>query len=289
MIWRSGWHGVAPEIAPVRQESRKFVLLIEAEFITLFFTESMQLTLYGNCIEIEYGERSHLYSQALAWIEHQSSRPLDPPESEGTMHLKFSRDIKTLLEKLADQPLTLKDILAETSERGFSLVIGLLVLPFLLPMPPGLTGILGTGCLILSVQMALGRRSPWLPRRIAHYRFPRRFVLQVLKNVQRSTRLLERIARPRWTRLATSPHIWQLNGLCISWLALLLISPIPFTNPIPTIGILLFVIATLETDGLLMCIGYGLTILITLLFGLAILLIWESPALLQQWLNSIAA
>jgi hypothetical protein len=79
------------------------------------------------------------------------------------MHLRFSQDIKSLLERLANQPLTLGDILAETSERGFSLVIVLLVLPFLFPMPPGLTGPLGSACLILAVQMALGKRSPWLP------------------------------------------------------------------------------------------------------------------------------
>jgi hypothetical protein len=40
--------------------------------------------------------------------------------------------------------------------------------------------------------------------------------------------------------------------------------PIPFTNPIPTAGILLLAVATLEADGLLMCVAYGLTIAITL-------------------------
>ncbi|MHC5856539.1 MAG: exopolysaccharide biosynthesis protein, partial [Nostoc sp.] len=32
------------------------------------------------------------------------------------MHLRFSQDIKSLLQRLAEQPLTLGDILAETSE-----------------------------------------------------------------------------------------------------------------------------------------------------------------------------
>ncbi|PMB02281.1 exopolysaccharide biosynthesis protein, partial [Fischerella thermalis CCMEE 5328] len=45
------------------------------------------------------------------------------------MHLKFSQDIKLLLQRLAEKPLSLGDILAETSERGFNLVIALLVLP----------------------------------------------------------------------------------------------------------------------------------------------------------------
>jgi len=203
------------------------------------------------------------------------------------MHLRFSQDIKLLLERLANQPLTLADIMAETSERSFSLVIGLLVLPFLFPMPPGSTGPLGLGCLLLAVQMALGRRSPWLPKKIARFKFPRWFALQLLKNLKRFTWVVEKIARPRLLKLVESPQIWRLNGLCIAWLTLLLISPVPFTNPIPTVGILLFVVATLEADGLLMCISYVVTVLITLFFGFIIYVLWQAPSLIQNLLLSL--
>lgn len=198
------------------------------------------------------------------------------------MHLRFSHDIKNLLERLLHQPLTLADIMAETSERGFSLIIGLLVLPFLFPMPPGFTTILGMGCLLLSLQMAIGRRTPWLPRKVALFQFPQKLILLLLKNLGRTTRFLERIARPRWSGIAENRSIWRLNGLCIAWLTILLMLPIPMTNPIPTVGILLFVIATLESDGLLMCISYGLTTVITAIFVLAIYLLWQSP----EWIES---
>jgi len=198
------------------------------------------------------------------------------------MHLRFSQDIKSLLERLANQPLTLGDILAETSERGFSLVIVLLVLPFLFPMPPGLTGPLGSACLILAVQMALGKRSPWLPKQIASFKFPNWFVLRLLQNLKRVTRILEKIAHPRLVKLAQSRRIWRLNGICIAWLTVLLISPIPFTNPIPTVGILLLAVATLEADGLLMCISYVVTILITLFFGFIFYALWQAPSLLPN-------
>ena len=198
------------------------------------------------------------------------------------MRLRFSQDLKLLLERLASQPLSLGDIMAETSERGFSLVITLLVLPFLFPMPPGLTGPLGSACLLLAVQMALGKRSPWLPEKIAQFKFPSWFILQLLQNLKRVTGVLEKIARPRLLRLAESPQVWRLNGVCIAWLTLLLISPIPFTNPIPTVGILLLAAATLEADGLLMCISYAVTGLITLLFGFIIYALWQAPTLLPN-------
>jgi hypothetical protein len=161
-------------------------------------------------------------------------------------------------------------------------VIGLLVLPFLFPVPPGLTGIPGAGCILLGMQMALGRRSPWLPRKVARFQFPQAFAKQLLHNVRRVTRVFEKVTRPRLTRIASHPSIWQFNGLCITWLAILLIAPIPFTNPFPTIGILLLVVAMLESDGLLMCIAYALTLLITIACGIIAYLLWQVPDLIQN-------
>jgi hypothetical protein len=196
------------------------------------------------------------------------------------IHLRFSQDIKLLLQRLAQQPLTLGDILAETSERGFSLTIALLVLPFLFPMPPGLTGPFAGTCLLLSIQMVLGRRSPWLPKKISNYKFPRVFAQTLLQNLRRVTKILEKITRPRLVKIADNPLTWRLNGLCISWLAILLILPVPLTNPIPTVGILLLAVANIESDGLLMCVSYIFTALTTLLFAFIAYAVWIAPSLL---------
>ncbi|HTL88327.1 MAG TPA: exopolysaccharide biosynthesis protein [Leptolyngbya sp.] len=200
------------------------------------------------------------------------------------MHLRFSQDIETLLKRLSEEPLTIAAILAETSERGFSLVIGLLVIPFLFPVPPGLTGIPGAACVLLGIQMALGRRSPWLPKKVARFQFPIAFARELLKNVGRVTRILEKITRPRLSRIASNPHVWQFNGICITWLAILLIAPIPFTNPFPSIGILLLVVAMLESDGLLMCVAYAMTALITAICAVMVYLLWHAPDSINQWL-----
>lgn len=79
-------------------------------------------------------------------------------------------------------------------------------------MPPGLSSILGSGCFFLAIQMGMGRRSSWLPKRIAKFRFPRTLSLQLLQNIERVTKILEKIVRPRWLRIAESPYVWQSNG-----------------------------------------------------------------------------
>lgn len=58
------------------------------------------------------------------------------------------------------------------------------------------------------------------------------------------------------------------------------------TNPVPTVGILIFVVATLEADGLMMILGYVATGLITGIFGFAGYLLWRSPDLFLRWFSS---
>lgn len=202
------------------------------------------------------------------------------------MHLRFSQELRPLIERSTTQSVTLAELLAETSEQSFGLVMALLALPFLLPMPPGVSMISGSGCILLGLQMLAGWKAPWLPKRIAQMKFPQAFMEKLLKVVQSITKLLEKFVRPRMPWLTNNPSIWRINGLCICWLAILLMLPIPFTNPIPTVGILLFVFAMLEADGLLMCVSYGMTFVITAaVFGVGYLL-WRSPELLQQFQTS---
>ncbi|BDI14469.1 protein exod [Nostoc cf. commune SO-36] len=197
------------------------------------------------------------------------------------MTLRFSQDIKSLLQHLAEKPLTLGDVISETSERGFSLVIALLVLPFLIPTPPGLSTPLGTACLLMSGQMALGRRTPWLPKKIASLKFPNWFAQTLLKNLQRVTKVLEKISRPRFQKVAENPLTWRFNGICLTWLAILLMSPYPpATNPIPAVGMLLLAVATIESDGILMCLGYVATVLNTLFFGFAFYILYTGATYL---------
>ena len=94
------------------------------------------------------------------------------------MSLRFSQELNQLLIKLSVKPISIAEILRQTGERGFCLVISLLVLPFLFPMPPGLSGVMGLGCFILGGQMALGRKSPWMPKRVARFKFPRSLTQQ---------------------------------------------------------------------------------------------------------------
>jgi len=201
------------------------------------------------------------------------------------MSLKFSQDIELLLAKLATKPITIAEIFQSTGDRGISLIISLLVLPFLFPMPPGLSGVMGIACFCLAIQMALGRKKPWLPKRIARFKFSRSLSRKLLKNIRRITMWLEKITQPRWHRIANHGYAKKINAVCIAWLSILLMSPIPFTNPPPAITILLLSVANLEADGLLMWIGYFLTLINTILFLFIGYALWQAPQLLPKFFS----
>lgn len=196
------------------------------------------------------------------------------------MSSKFSQDIQVLLTKLAIEPMTLREMLQATGDRGVNLIITLLILPFLLPMPPGLSWIMGISCFCLAIQMALGKKSPWLPKAVARFEFPRNLSRQLLKNIGHIVSRLEKIVRPRWQKIVINPHTKRINGFCIAWLSILMMLPVPFTNPLPTIAILLLTIATLETDGLVLLAGYFLTLANTIFFTFIGYALWQTPQIL---------
>lgn len=60
-------------------------------------------------------------------------------------------------------------------------------------------------------------------------------------------------------------------------------TPVPLTNPIPTVGILLLAISMIEMDGLLLLLGYFVVGLNTALFGAVGYLLLRSPDMLSNW------
>lgn len=203
------------------------------------------------------------------------------------MASKLSQDLVLLLEDIEKQPLSLQNILERTAERGVLMLIILLVAPCLFPLPPGSTTVLGAACLLLSGQMALGRHQLWLPQLVGRWIFPTQVTQGLLANSHRLARLIDRFSHARWTRLARSRRVWRINGLCISWLTILLALPVPLTNFSLAAGILTIAIATIEADGVIMCYGYGLLGLNTALFGGLGYLVWWAPELLQRVLDTL--
>lgn len=159
-----------------------------------------------------------------------------------------------ILEGLArDAPageVSLEWIVENLGERSFGIVMLLISLVGLVPGTSPLVGIL---LAVPAVQMILGRQEPVLPRRIAARRLSTRRLARVLERLIPVLRRMERVVRPRWGTPFEATK--RVVGVVILLLCATLFAPIPFSQVIPALVIMLLAFAFLEEDGVLLCIA----------------------------------
>src|SRR3569833_3240240 len=89
--------------------------------------------------------------------------------------------------------VTIDEIVARVErDQGLAPVVGVLTLPVLLPMPPGVSMVLALPLLFAAPQMMIGRKDLWLPKRLV-CRTNERVTLQ--KGVEQALPWVERGGR----------------------------------------------------------------------------------------------
>lgn len=168
--------------------------------------------------------------------------------------------------------------------RGYTLLLILIGLPFCTPIPlPGLSTPFGLIIAIIGFRLALGKQ-PWLPRRILQTRIPAQFFPRLLGAARRLIKFLEWFLRPRWSALFKQSLITQGCGvaICVVGSLLLIPIPIPFSNGLPALTVVLLACAMLERDGY--CLVAALVLFMLTLSFFAMLL-WGG-AELAGWLHN---
>ena len=161
--------------------------------------------------------------------------------------------------------LTLNRLLERTEGRGIFLVIILLCLPFIIPASiPGLSTLLGSIILLLSLRLALGKTAR-LPAFLGERTLPRGVQQRAVGGSVKFLRWLEKFIRPRRTRWLGTHPAKLLNTLLIAALSLLLALPLPtppffFSNSLPAYAIILLAASMMEEDGVLIWIAYAVVL-----------------------------
>jgi hypothetical protein len=130
----------------------------------------------------------------------------------------------------------------------------------------------GTVIAIIGFRLALGQK-PWLPKRLLDTTLPSGFFVRLLGAAKWLVRALESLLRPRLSSLVENRPFRHAYGLIIfvCGFVLLLPLPIPLTNGMPALTIVLLAGAVLDRDGVAMIAGL-LSFALTL--GLLALLAW---------------
>ncbi len=153
--------------------------------------------------------------------------------------------------------LTVQDALSALGSRAYGMSLLLFSLINFLPLPTPVTSLFALPILVIAGQMVIGRERLWLPRMFRERRVSRSALSSVVGYVVPWIRWLESISRPRLEGLAEGVAT-RLLGPVVAALALIVLLPLPLTNLVPSISIVLVALGLVERDGLAVIAGTGL-------------------------------
>jgi len=181
--------------------------------------------------------------------------PHTPPATESDcgphQYPPLSEELAGLIQMFGARPMTLREVVAVVQGRAYTLLLILLALPFCTPIPlPGLSTPFGLVIALIGFRLSL-RQKPWLPARLLDTTLPPRFFAKLLAAGRRMIRVLEWGLRPRCAFLVNQGIVHHLYGVIIlvSGCLLMLPLPIPFSNFLPALVVVLMAAALMERDG----------------------------------------
>ncbi len=184
-------------------------------------------------------------------------RPSEASDSEPPGAVAGRARASDLLENIlvaAHQPrVALGDLAAALGDRAFGALLLILSIPNILPVP-GLSTATGLPMILLGAQLAIGRSSLWLPRRLAAVTLDRDAFLAVVRRAHPCALRVERHLRPRFPALVGA-RAERALGLAVMLLAAVLALPILFGNQPPAFAIALIALGLIEGDGLFVLAG----------------------------------
>ena len=202
--------------------------------------------------------------------------------------LRLSEEIARLVAAFAERPVRLREILETTHGRGYTLLLALLALPFCTPIPlPGLSTPFGIVIAVIGFRLTL-REKPWLPERLLDTKLPAKFFPQFLTATRRLVRGMEVFLRPRWTWLLDIGLLHHAYGaiILVSGLLLLLPLPVPFTNALPALTVVLLAAAMLERDGWFVIAGLTMVAATLSVFGIVFFGSAAAANAIYKWCTS---
>ena len=195
---------------------------------------------------------------------------------------RLSAQLRQLADREEHDELTLGGLMDELQGRVYTLLLLVLALPMCQPVPlPGLSTPFGVAIALLGLRFALSQR-PWMPKRLLATKLSGNFFPSVMRGGARVLGVFEKLLHPRMTAVFEFGQMRFLAGaiVCLCGLLLLLPLPIPGTNMLPALTVILTAAAFSERDGYCL-IAAGVAFLLTLAFFGA--LVWGGAEIISHF------
>jgi hypothetical protein len=163
--------------------------------------------------------------------------------------------LHSALDTHTGEQIALGEFLDPLGERAFGFLLLALALPNFIPVPTGIGGVMGVLVVLIGAQMLCGFEHPWLPETLRRRGLARKSVEHFVDRITPVLRWLERLCRPRWESLARR-HGHRVSGFLLVLTGIGLALPIPFTNYPFGLLLIVFAVALIERDGILLSIAW---------------------------------
>jgi hypothetical protein len=190
-----------------------------------------------------------------------------------TRHIPTSEVLHGLMDEAPADCVTLGWLLEKLHKRSFGIVLLLLAL---IGLAPGTSPVVGLLLTIPALQMIQARESPVFPRMITSRRFSTQRLVRLVDRAVPVLRRMETVIHPRWKTPFDATT--RVVGLVVLALTSVFFVPIPLSNIVPAVTIMLIALAYLEEDGILLALSLAAAAAVLLV---AAFTIWQSVKAVQ--------
>lgn len=193
----------------------------------------------------------------------------------------ISNRLDLLAAEAPSDTVTLEWIMTQLHERAFGLFLLILALPCCIPLLWGIPQIVALPLMFVSAQICLGRRKPWLPAKLAAREISAAGLESLATRSGPWLRRIEAFSVPRLSQLTRAP-VDRFVGIALVLFSASILVPLPGTNTVPGIAIVIAAMGLLQRDGVLIILGtlLGTIWIATLLFAGATVV-----SLLKTWVG----
>lgn len=209
-----------------------------------------------------------------------------PPAPAPAVHAARFSDLLERLAREGPPRLHVGEVLETFGERGLAALMLLFALINFIPLPPGGTTITGAPLLFLSVELAIGRRTNWVPRKLRLASVARETFRKGIGWLIPIVRFAENLTRPRLLWL-TGWFGQGLIGLTCFLLSIVLVLPIPLGNIAPAVTMALFSLGVMQRDGVVVLMGWTATAVSVGLLAFAWKVVWAAVQHLVEQVTSV--
>jgi hypothetical protein len=194
----------------------------------------------------------------------REKRRAEPARGESLTHLLDSVEAMAANHDVGDaHAVRVGDIMLAVGRRAYAPVLLLLGLLSLSPaaLLPGMNWLAAAMMLLLTIQMTIGARHPWLPHNLLDARLPRASVRDASKFARPWAARLDRLVRPRLCFLTEAPFVNLAGFLCtVAALSIFPLGLVPLGPFAPSLAITAVALGLFFRNGPLLLGGAGIVL-----------------------------